>query len=382
MADEMTGRERLIAALNRKSVDRLPWSLCMDGYFTSSLPEQGYSMDLLQTLRYFKNDIMERHVPIFRLTLNGVEVSTREKGGERLTRYETPVGNLFEIHRLTGRTWYLKKPMLETLEDVKVYQWMVERASYEPDYETFVREDNLIGRDGLATPSGPLTPIQALLQHRMRIENTAYMLEDEPEQMKSLFEAMHQLNLKAYRIIAQSPAQVCFTYEDTSTTVLSRNQYVNYCAPCLDEYARIMHQAGKVYIVHMCGKLKGFAGEIGAGCMDGIDSLCPPTTGDFWAHEARASWPDKVIIGGLEPPFMQRAGEEQMIRYAVNVINRMAPGAGFILSSGDAVSYGTPVVNLRRVTDIVQRYCAMPLSGLIDADQAVRELCGAPCPIP
>ena len=51
----------------------------------------------------------------------------------------------------------------------------------------------------------------------------------------------------------------------------------------------VVKGAGKVCIVHMCGKLKGFAAEVGAGRMDGIDSLCPPTTGDFWAHEARVS---------------------------------------------------------------------------------------------
>lgn len=377
----MTGRERLIAALNRREVDRLPWSLCMDGFYTTSLPAQGYHMNLLETLRYFENDIMERHVPIFRMVQKGVDVRVTERNGLRTTTYDTPVGTITEVHKATGHTWYLQKPRLETIEDVKIYQWILEHSDYEPDYETFLAEDRLIGDDGLATPSGPLTPLQQLLQHDMRIETTVYSLADEPEVMEELFDVMHRLNLKAYHIIAESPAEVSFTYEDTSTTVISRSMYQNYCARQLDEYTDILHSGGKVSIVHMCGKLKGFADEVGAGTMDGIDSLCPPTTGDFWAHEARACWGEqKIIIGGLEPPFMQRAGEEEMIRYAVDVINRMAPGRNFILSSGDAVSYGTPVVNLRRVTDLVRLYGAMPLSGRIDPDEAVRALLGKPCP--
>lgn len=376
----MTGRERLIAALNRREVDRLPWSLCMDGFYTTSLPEQGYRMDLLETLRYFKNDVMIRHVPIFKLIQKGIDVRVVEKNGLRTTTYDTPVGSIHEIHKATGHTWYLQKPKLENIEDVKVYQWMLEHSDYEPDYETFLAEDRRIGDDGLATPSGPLTPIQQLLQHDMRIETTVYSLEDDQEIMEELFDTIHNLNLKAYRIIAESPAEVSFTYEDTSTTVMSRSMYQDYCARQLDEYTNILHSGSKVSIVHMCGKLKGFANEVGAGNMDGIDSLCPPTTGDFWAHDARACWGEnKIIIGGLEPPYMQRAGEEEMIRYAVNVINKMAPGKNFILSSGDAVSYGTPVVNLCRVTDLVQKYGAFPLTGQIDPDEAVRELCGKPC---
>lgn len=376
----MTGRERLIAALNRREVDRLPWSLCMNEYYTNFLPEQGYKMNLVETLRYFKNDVMERHVPIFKMVRNGVDVRVSERNGLRTTVYDTPVGAITEIHKETGNTWYLKKPKLKTIEDVKVYQWIMEHSDYVPDYETFIAEDRFIGDEGLATPSGPLTPIQQLLQHDMHIEETVYALEDESEIMEQLFDTMHRLNLKAYRIIADSTAEVSFTYEDTSTTVMSRTMYEKYCMKQLDEYTDILHSGGKVSIVHMCGKLKGFAKEVGAGKMDGIDSLCPPTTGDFWAHEARACWgEDRIIIGGLEPPYMQRASEEDMIRYTVDVINRIAPGKNFILSSGDAVSYGTPVVNLCRITDLVQKYGKMPLTGQIDPDEAVRDLLGKPC---
>lgn len=34
--------------------------------------------------------------------------------------------------------------------------------------------------------------------------------------------------------------------------------------------------AGKVHIVHMCGKLRGLTGQVASGKMDGIDSVCPP----------------------------------------------------------------------------------------------------------
>lgn len=359
----MNGRERLLAALRGQEVDRLPCSWCMDGYFTSSLPAQGYNMDLLETLRFLRNDIMERHVPMVRTSQRQIDIRTETKGATTRFTFETPVGSIYYEHTQAPTTSFVSKHLLETIEDVKVYQYVVEHTEVLPDYEGFVERDNFIGGDGLATPSGPMSPIQELLQHLMGVEKTVYALYDEPDTMHSLFDAMHRLNMKTYQIMAESPAHVVFDYEDTSTTVMSESMYREHTAPCIDAYADVLHDAGKIFITHMCGKLKGFAPLIGRGKMDGIDSLCPPTTGDLWAHEARKIWGEnKIIIGGLEPPALARMTEEETVAYTVDVINKMAPGKGFILSSGDAVAHGTPIGNLIRVRDIVER-CSFPLKG-------------------
>lgn len=88
--------------------------------------------------------------------------------------------------------------------------------------------------------------------------------------------------------------------------------------------------------------------------MDGIDSVCPPSTGDTWADEALASWPGKVVVGGLEPPALQRMTVEETRAYTREVLGRVAPGSRLILSTGDATSYGTPVENLMAVGEVVE----------------------------
>lgn len=365
----MNRRERLLAALKGEEVDRIPWSPCMDAYFTSSLPEQGYHMDLLETLRFLRADIMERHVPIIKEKVENVTVREIKRGNTITYEYATPVGTLTEEKKVSGKTTYRSKPLLRNREDLKIYLYIVEHTSYSPCFEEFLARDKFIGDDGMATPSGNLTPIQSLLQHLMGVEGVVYALADYPEEMDQLLAAMHERNKVAYELMAESPSPVVFTYEDTSTTVMSPNMYVSYSAPQLNEYADILHKAGKIFITHMCGKLKGFIDLIGNGNMDGIDSLCPPTTGDLWAHEAREAWgEDKVIIGGIEPPALTRITAKQTVEYVVCVLNCMAPGKAFILSSGDAVSYGTPIENLLAITEVVERAGTYPLQGDIDAD--------------
>ncbi len=365
---EMTRRERLLAALKGEDVDRLPCSWCMDGYFTNSLPKQGYTMDLIETLRYLRNDIMERHVPMLETVYTNVDVAVTQNGPVTRTTYTTPVGSIYEERTQLPTTSYTSRHLLQDIEDVKIYQYMVEHTDYKPAFEAFIQRDNFIGDDGMATPTTNMSPVQLLLQHLMGVEKTVYNMYDYPDEMDALFNAMHEENKRCYKLMAESPSPVFFDYEDTSTTVMSASMYTDYTAPQIDEYADILHSAGKIFITHMCGKLKGFASLVAKGKMDGIDSLCPPTTGDFWAHEARAAWGEKkVIIGGLEPPALAMMTREETVRYTVDVINKMAPGKAFILSSGDAVAHDTPIGNLMAVTEIIEKCGQYPLKGDIDA---------------
>ena len=98
---QLTGRERILAALHYQPVDRLPWSPLIDDYFISSLPEQGMSMEIIQAMRYIGNDIMERHVasPLEKYT----NVTIRSERGNGTTRlyYETPVGTIYQESRIS-----------------------------------------------------------------------------------------------------------------------------------------------------------------------------------------------------------------------------------------------------------------------------------------
>jgi uroporphyrinogen-III decarboxylase len=162
-------------------------------------------------------------------------------------------------------------------------------------------------------------------------------------------------DLEKYRLLAESPSRVVIDYEDTSSTVISPTYFRRYCAPIIDEYASVCHAAGKLFITHMCGKLSIFSTALKAGLQDGIDSLCPPTTGDWTAWDARAGLgPEKIIIGGIEPPRLERMTVPETRAYITDILERMPTYRRFILSTGDATAYGTPVANLRAVGKAVR----------------------------
>lgn len=358
----MTSRERVLAVLNGQTPDRLPWAPLIDGYFTSSLPEQGLQMNEIEAIKYVGGDIILRHVGIIESKSHKVEYREEKSGDETKQIFETPVGSIYTIHKNSGKTSYKTKSFIEDAEDIKVMQYLVEDKTFSLNMDYYNDIEKQIGDAGIPTPSGPLTPIQSLLQHDCGVENFTYLLFDYEDEMRELMDAMHECHLVQYKLMASAPDNVkaVFAYEDTSTTVMGPSWYNEFCKEQIDEYAKIVHDGGKLFITHMCGKLSGLTSEISSGIQDGIDSVCPPTTGDLWAHDALVKIPDKTIIGGIEPPALKSMSVEETIEYTTNVIEQCkATGLmenRLILSTGDATPYGTSVEVLKAVSKVAAKY--------------------------
>jgi hypothetical protein len=355
---EMTNRERLLAIFNGQETDRFSWSPLVDDYFIGSLPEMGYpKMSTIEFGKLIGYDIMERHVnPYIWNYGDKVNVRYESLGNENRTVFETPVGSISSVFTSSREGGGITKYPVVTLEDMKVYQYILENSIVDRDFERFIMTDKLIGDSGIATASVYETGTANMISRMMGLENMIYAMCDYPGEFDELVWAFHEFNKKIVHITCESPAQLIFCYEGTSTTVISDEIYLKYSLPQTDEYADIVHSYGKKFITHMCGKLTGFKDIIQKGRQDGIDSLCPPTTGDVTLCEALAYFPGKLIIGGIEPPLLERMSVNETKNYVMDILEQCRLSKKFILSTGDATPYGTPVENIRKVQDIVSDF--------------------------
>lgn len=355
---EMTNRERLMAAFKHEKTDRVPWSPLVDEYFSGSLPDMGYppmsNIDFGKLIGY---DIMERHVNPYKWSINSnVTYHQQIRGSEAFTVYETPVGTISSVFKNSKTGGGITKFPISTLNDMKVYQYVIENSIVEPDYTKFSEVDNYIGDHGMATASIYETGITNMISRMMGLETMVYMKYDYPDEFDELVTAFHEFNKSILKITCQSPAQAIFSYEGTSTTTISADMYYNYSMPQDNDYADIVHSFGKFFIVHMCGKLTGFKDMISSGRMDGIDSLCPPAAGDVTLAEGLKYFPGKLLIGGLEPPALSSMTVKETERYVTDILEECRYSNCFILSTGDAAAYGTPVENIGKVLEIAKKY--------------------------
>ena len=375
----MTGRERLTAVFKGETPDHVPFAPLIGRYYVQSLPGMGIPLETIapyppskatglpdalkrdlclheiETIKYVGADVLYRHIIPYRIEYDGGVQTFSDGRRDYITPvpvlqsgFFTPGGRLVEETRESNGTEYIAKHLLETEEDLRLFMNVLDAARIVPDYTPYTEFDEYIGEDGMATVTGPVTPIQELLQFTMGVEKTVFTLLDSPALAAELFGKIHELNIQIYRVLAESPADVVITYEDTSTTIMGPDWYEQYCGRELDEYSDILHTAGTGHIVHMCGKLRGLTGQVASGKMDGIDSVCPPETGDLEPGDALRQI-KKLIIGGLDPAYLAAAGADECGEYALQQLLRIPAGSPFILCTGDSTAAGTPPENLRAI---------------------------------
>jgi uroporphyrinogen-III decarboxylase len=368
---EMSPQERMLAAFRRQPCDRVPFAPLIDPYLQASLPDRLGSP--LADIQYeMAGHVLIRTTPL-RLNTplwlgataadlpDGIEQHAHNVDGDIVHTVETPFGSLSWRLRLAAETPYIPwivENRVRTVEDVKAYQYLIERTDFSLDIDDFERQQSYVGERGLVAVLGPTTPLQMMINFEMGVERVVYMLADHPDEMHEMLETYHSKQLEMWRLMAELPAEIAFVHDNLSSTTTSRQMYRRYDRRYVNEYADVLHDAGKIFITHWCGKLSGFSEDVGEGRQDGISDVTPPPTGDLDIIGARQTWFSPfVMVGGIDPTLFAQGTPREMDVYVGDLLERMGPDRrGFILGSGDTVPYGTSPAVLHAAADAAARF--------------------------
>jgi len=380
--EQMNARERILAALQGQPVDRIPFVPLIDTYSVLDMPahvqqamqagaSEGYWQGMLAAIREIGCDILLRHVYVTRSAsgaphLNGfgsfeppVVTSSRMDRSLLVEKLETPIGTLTGTWGFTEMHGWIPHPVKHLVtdhEELKIFAYAVEHLRLEkpePDFENFVNAEKAIGEAGIATTSFLNTPLMDLIETCWGLENTYFMLHDYPDEVDAILDRLHQVQRLTVKRIAESPAKVVIEYENTSSTLLSPKIFRRYCLPLLNEYADILHSAGKIFLVHMCGKLQAFAGDLASARFDGIADISPHPTGNFTLDEAAAALPGKIVIGGIDATTFIEPDLPRVEAKIAALIESIKPYPGVLLGSADTAPRGTPLETFRLIQHLV-----------------------------
>lgn len=377
----MTPRERILAALNFQSVDRIPFVPLIEPFTLMDMPEEikgktlGGGFDPLRSARAGKAlgcDMILRHVRVTRdsrfnaphlQSLGCFEAPVQAKLDfkddilvETLT---TPVGTISGHWRFTDRVGSIPHSIRHCVtnhEEMKIFHYAVEhlaKAPPPPDPDEFFKVEAAVGEDGLSTASISNSPLQFLIEMAWGLENTYYLLQDYPDEVEDILENLHQSLLNQVRAMADSPARVIIQYENTSSTLLSPTIFRKYCLPYMNEYADILEGAGKIYLIHMCGKIRSFQEDIAGAKFHGVIDIAPPPTGDFPLDTAVESLPGKIVVGGVDPTTFISEDRDFVQSEVSGLIDRIKPFKGVMLGSADVTPRGARVENFRLIRELI-----------------------------
>lgn len=379
----MTPRQRIMAALRRQPVDKIPFIPLIDTYTIMDLlpditdgGEPGYDAAGLEALmtagRKLECDLMLRHVAVTTRDDVGaaniramgdfeapVEVRGGRVGDQITEEMITPRGSLTATWGFTDHVGWIPHPvkhLVNNYEELKIFHYAVNHLNTDPpktDYNLFWEMDEALGEDGIATVSLPNSPLMSLIEILWGLENTHYLLHDHREEVEDIMAKLHTVNLVSARTLAASPAEVIISYENTSSTLHSARQFHDYILPYLNEYADIAHDAGKVFLIHQCGKLRAFVGDMATARFDGNIDISPGPTGDLPLDEAAALMPGKVVAGGVDPTtFISR--DTAAVRDEISgLIERIKPYPGVLLGSADTTPWGARPENFHLMRELI-----------------------------
>jgi len=354
----LNGRERLTAAFGGGKPDRMPWAPLIFADTLSLYPAKIRNAGPIEFTKMVGGDVLWR-TSACRIQNDALKVTQREDRSRVYVKYKTSIGSLSEIRRQTkfGAPRIEKYPV-ETPNDLKVLEHIMNHQVAEPDYEGILRADEEVGDSGLVMVFQTTSPVQSLTQVWMGLSGFYSHLLRHRDDLEGLMALMHERNREAYELMAESPAQILCIVENTDVGLASPDTYQRYSLGHVKDYVDIMHRQGKTAMVHMCGKINRLLPLIRQTGLDGIDCLTPSPTGDVDFGHAYEVFGEKFVIHGILNPikWMPPDRTREEIEASIDEIAEGVLGRPFILCTAADGIPGIPVARFKAIGSIIRKF--------------------------
>ncbi len=377
----MTRRERLMATLQGKSVDRPPVSFYeLNGLDECSEADDPFNIyadsswqPLIQLTREKTDRIVMRSVTFNDVLPDPVDayadVETVLKKGSRFTTKTVRACDRMLTSRTRRdadvNTVWTEEHLLKNTQDLKTFLTLpVPQFSENPDVSAVLQAEEALGDTGIVMIDTPDPLCLAAMLFDMA-EYTIIAL-TEPALFHQLLERFAtQLHAQTRAIAAALPGRLWRIYgpEFASPPYLPprlfREYVVRYDTPMIDS----IHQYGGFARLHSHGNLKAILDDmVSTGCM-GLDPIEPPPQGDVELRYARERYgKDLVLFGNLEASDIENLPTNEFEQKILRSLDEgtAGDGRGFVLMPS-ACPYGRTLStrslnNYEKMIDVIERY--------------------------
>ena len=341
--DEMTPKERTIAYLNGKAVDRLPCRLLFEEtaavYAGINVKEYYFNADKMLEAETFKVRQLGGESAGINVTLRGM--------GEALGS---------QIEYSDNRASYLVEPvlkdysMLDNLEVINPYK----DGRLPIIIEAMSKIKETLG-DEVSVSSGVSGPISAA--HSVRgAQNILRDVIRAPEKLMKLFDFMVECNLAFVKAMYETNGVSCGIGDPmASSTLINPKQFQRIILPSLQKQVDGIYKiTGEKPSLHICGKSR-----------DNWESIKTLNISTFSLDNcedleiAKKVFGDKIlIIGNVDPVSVVRNGTIEEIYENVRLGIEKAGDSpcGYFVATGCDIPTGAPIENIKAITDATRKY--------------------------
>ncbi|MBA7646243.1 hypothetical protein ES703_54005 [subsurface metagenome] len=368
----MTHKARILAAAHKQAVDELPFGARIDVWYNyhyghGSLPEKYKGCNMVEILRDQGAGAQIRHMRIWKIEYDNLEVVTREDPPYTTTEWRTPVGivSLKTMFRPEEGPWivYEVDYPFKSKEDYPTIEYILENTRLVADLSEYYQKEKMAGEDGMVMTGMDLySPMQQIMRYWLGYEKFFYELHDHPAQVERLYELQKELAKKKLQILGNSPVEIpllCGNWSDEFHTPVFKKYFV----PWLREASDYLHSKGKITQVHADGEMKRLIPFFLETGIDVAEAWSPVPMTSVTTTELRKAWGDKVTIWGGIPSmlFEPQYSDEEFDAYVINLFKEIAPGHNFIVGMGDNLPFDGQIERVGRIAQLIERYGRVPM---------------------
>jgi hypothetical protein len=354
----MTPRERWLAALRCRPVDRLPFWPKLDGAYAAARSGRFAGLSVERLHRWIGSD---RHVGV----AVGIACRRREcgyeserHGEEMVERFRVPGGELLRRRRYdaVSQSWHPVVMPVQTREDlVRMTRWF-EDGVPERDEESLVAARARcaeLGEEASTHACVGKSALMSFVEHLAGPATAHYLLADHPDETAALLDAIHRQLLRVMEIaVEHSPADALYLSENTSTTLISPAQYRRYCLPHLRAYADLAQARGRLLVLHMCGHLKALLPDLATLPVAAFEAFTSPPVGNTTLADGRRHCPGVCLIGGTNAVLWLRPAEAIVAELGRH-LGELPHRRGLVITSGGVMPPAVEPETIRAVRDFV-----------------------------
>jgi hypothetical protein len=372
----MTNRERLLAIMDGKSPDRIPWIPRMLLWWLyhrnhGTLPKEYAGWRLRDIERDMGMGTAARDGEVYSTAFTNVEVAVRREGLDTVTEYITPVGSVSSRMRRTAR---LDKAGIQPLEveklikqpaDYDVVMYIVENTHYFPTYDEYLLYEKDIGDDGYPMVRAGDCPFHYFLGDLTGYEKGYYDLADYPEKVEALLELITDVEReRLWPILADAPARFYLHGLHFDSQLTPPKMFERYITPYYHEFTDLMHRHGKVIAMHADNDSRRILEPLRDAGYDMVECFTTAPMVNCTLEEARETWGTDVIIWGGVPSVIleETYPDEQFEQYMANLFKTVAPGDAFILGVADNVTGTARLDRVLRISEMVEEHGNYPIT--------------------
>jgi hypothetical protein len=258
----MTNRERLLAILDRKIPDRIPWIPRLQLWYNArcaerNLPERFAGMSLREVEHALGVGTPARDGRIFSLRYEGLEVVVTKSGRVTTTQYVTPYGTATKRSELAETlVGYADDGMdvefpIKDEGDYDIWEYVVEHTYYDPTPEKFREYDAWIGDDGLPLVDAGDCPFHTFLMTLAGYQHAYLELYDRPQRVERLLRVMTDCEReRLWPVVAASDAQLILHGVHFDSQMTPPRFFTPYITPYYQEFSAVLHTHGKSLAFH------------------------------------------------------------------------------------------------------------------------------------